>query len=74
MRYIQVYPQAPKIARLHEFIANSDEEAKAIALENFRKSVYTASTLYPYGQTGLMSCIRTFTITDLDIDTEDYEV
>ena len=69
MRFIQVYPQAPKNARYNEFVAASETEAKAVALENFKKSRYTASTLYPYGKTGLMDCIRTFTIADLDIDT-----
>ena len=71
MRFVQVYPQAPKNARILEFSANSEKEAKDIALENFKKSVYTASRLYLYGKSGLMDCIRTFTVADLNLDMED---
>ena len=70
MRFIQVYPQAPKNARTLDFVAETEKEAKDIALENFRSSQYTASRLYPYGKDGLTDCIRTFTVADLDIDTE----
>ena len=70
MRFIQVYPQAPKNAKYFDFVAANETEAKAVALENFKASQYTASTLYPYGKTGVMDCIRTFTIADLDIDTD----
>lgn len=70
MRFIQVYPQAPKNARILDFVANSEKEAKDIASENFRKSMYTASRLYPYGKEGLMDCIRTFTVADLNDDME----
>jgi len=69
MRFIQFFPQAPRNARLLDFVANSVSEAKDIALENFRRSQYTASNLYPYGKDGFMDCIRTFTVADLDIDT-----
>lgn len=71
MRFIQVYPQAPKNARMLDFVVNSEQEAKDIALENFRNSQYTASRLFPYGKDGLMDCIRTFTVADLNIDMED---
>jgi hypothetical protein len=70
MRFIQIYPQAPKNARKFDFVAGTEREAKDIALENFRRSQYTASRLYPYGKDGLINCIRTFTVTDLDLDTD----
>lgn len=69
MTFVQVFPQAPRKSRTIEFNANNIEEAKKIALKNFRGSQYMASMLYVYGKTDLKDCLRTFTALDLNIDT-----